>query len=181
MRKLEEETETVILGNCKTIFVDSEKSISEIINNSTAELKNTVKATKWMMAKNLIYSFATTIVLLAGAIGGCLYIQNYKDGTKIAEAKAVEALAEERAKLEKELIAKKKEIELDAISIYKESDGYREDACKLVASNITKLDYLHYMYIYIKSDDIKQYKGIKDFYNNFLTEGHKQYKKIYSK
>ena len=61
-----------------------------------------------MIGKNLLFSFVASIVLLAAAIGGYLYIQNYRDGTKIAEAKAIEALATEREKLNNELAAKKK-------------------------------------------------------------------------
>lgn len=119
-----------------------------------------------MIYKNLLFSFIASIVLLAAAICGYLFVQNYRDGTKIAQAKAVEALAEERARIEQE-----------AVASYKKSDSYREDACKLVASNINKIDCLHYMYIYIKSDDIKAYPEVKSFYNDFLKRGHEQYKR----
>lgn len=118
-----------------------------------------------MIVKNLLLSFAASIVLIAGSIGGLLYVQNYKDGTEIARAKAIETLASEREK-----------IEVEAVKVYKASDDYREDACKLVAENITKVDCLHYMYVYIRSEDIKKYAPIKSFYNEVLKEANKQYK-----
>lgn len=158
------------------------------MESSTDGLKDATKTAERMMGKNLLFNFISSIVLLAAAIGGYLYVQNYRDGTKIAEAKAVEALAEERVKFEAEMKeslrkmnieidSKKKQIEQNAIESYKGSDLYREDACKLVASNLSKVDCLHYMYTYIKSDDIKVYPEIKSFYNDFLKRGHEQYKR----
>lgn len=131
-----------------------------------------------MIGKNLLLNFVCSLILLCAGIAGCLYIQNYRDGTKIAELKAIEALEKEREKIDNELAFKKKQIELNAISSYKQSDSYREDACKLVASNICKVDYLQYMYTYIKSDDINRYPEVKRFYNDFLKRGHEEYKKI---
>ena len=54
-----------------------------------------------------------------GGVGGTLYVQNYRDGTAIAKAKAKEALAAEKENI---------------IQSYKESRRFREDACKEVAN-----------------------------------------------
>lgn len=178
LSKLRKENQEDIVDKCTSLFKQAEKKISQVVNDTTNDFKNAAKMAEKMIGKNLLFSFVASIVLLAAAIGGYLYIQNYRDGTKIAEAKAIEALATEREKLNNELAAKKKQIEQNAILSYKESDSYREDACKLVASNIGKIDCLHYMYTYIKSDDIKKYPEVKSFYNNFLKRGNEQYKKI---
>ena len=188
LNKLRKENQEGIVDNCEKLFNDAEYKISEVVENTTSDFRSATNAAERMVGKNLLSSFVMTLVLLAAAIGGYLYVQNYKDGTKIAETKAVEALALERAKfdeeieiawmkLDDEIESKKKQIEQEAISEYKNSVLYREDACKLVASNISKVDYLHYMYIYIKSDDIKKYSEVKSFYNDFIKRGHEQYKR----
>ena len=168
-----------IADKCSKLFYDAENKISQVVENTTADFKSATKIAKRMVGKNLFFSFVVSLVLLAAAIGGFLYVQNYRDGTKIAEAKAVEALAEEREKFRKEIATTKNQIEQEAILAYKGSSSYREDACKLVASNISKIDFLHYMYIYIKSDDIEKYPEIKRFYNDFLKRGYEQYKRNY--
>lgn len=152
------------------MFENAKNKITNAVENTTSDFKEATKIAKKMIGKNLLFSFLSSLVLLAAALGGYLYIQNYRDGTKIAEAKAVEALAEA-----------KKKIEQEAVAAYKSSDAYREDACKLVASNISKIDCLHYMYIYIKSDDIKKYPAVKSLYDDLLVVGHKEYKKMYRK
>lgn len=148
------------------------------MERTTCNFKKASKLAEKMIGKNLLLNFVCSLILLCAGIAGCLYIQNYRDGTKIAELKAIEALEKEREKIDNELAFKKKQIELNAISSYKQSDSYREDACKLVASNICKVDYLQYMYTYIKSDDINRYPEVKRFYNDFLKRGHEEYKKI---
>lgn len=178
LNKFQKANQEAIADRCASLFEQAEKEIFRVVDDTTNDFKNAAKMAEKMIGKNLLFSFVSSIVLLATAIGGYLYVQNYRDGTKIAEAKAVEALATEREKLNNELAAKKKQIEQNAIVAYKNSDSYREDACKLVASNIIKLDCIHYMYTYIKSEDIKKIPELKSFYNDFLKRGNEQHKKV---
>ena len=165
LRSLKQDAGMAIADKCELYFKNSELSIQKILNKFTGQLKVATGLASKLMLKNLLLSFAASFILLVGAIGGLLYIQNYKDGTQIAEQKAEETLASER-----------KKIEQDAIEAYKKSGDYKEDACKLVAENITKLEYLHYLHKYIRSDDIKSHIEVRDFYNSLLKEGNKQYK-----
>lgn len=180
-----------IIDKCTELFEDTESRISEIVENTTDDFISVTNEAGKLIVKNLLFNFVTSLVLLAVAIGGYLYVQNYRDGTKIAEAKAVEALAEERAKfdeemkiertkLENEIAVEKALIARNAVVSYKNSESYREDACRFVASNICNIYCLQYMYIYIKSDDIKKYPELKSFYNDFIKRGYKEYKKNYS-
>ena len=176
-----------IIDKCTELFEGAERRISEIVENTSDDFRSATNAAGKLIVKNLLFNFVTSLVLVAVAIGGYIYVQNYRDGTRIAEAKAVEALAEERekfademeierTKLENEIALKKRLIERNAVASYKDSESYREDACRFVASNIRKIDCLHYMYIYTKADDIKAYPEIRSFYNDFLKKGHEQYK-----
>ncbi|WP_298534645.1 hypothetical protein [uncultured Treponema sp.] len=180
-----------ITDKCKKLFEGAESRISEIVENTSDDFRSAANAAGKLIVKNLLFNFVTSLVLVAVAIGGYIYVQNYRDGTRIAEAKAVEALAEERAKfademeiertkLENEIALKKRLIEQNAIASYKNSESYREDACRFVASNICNIYCLQYMYIYIKSNDIKKYPELKSFYNDFIKRGYKEYKKNYS-
>lgn len=177
LNKLVNENQKDTISANKRLFENAEKQIVDAVESTTSNFKKASKLAERMIGKNLLFNFVCALVLLCVGIAGCLYVQSYRDGTKIAETKAVEALVKEREKLDNELAFKKKQIELNAIASYKHSDSYREDACKLVASNIGRTDCLHYMYIYIKSDDINRYPEVKRFYTDFLKRGHKQYKK----
>lgn len=114
-----------IVDNCEKLFGGVESKISKIVKTTTTDFRIATKAAERMIGKNILFSFVMSLVLLAAAMGGYLFAQNYRDGTKIAEAKAVEALAEERAKFEAEIKATKKQIEQNAIASYKKSDSYR--------------------------------------------------------
>ncbi len=177
MNKVQIENQKNIVSANKRIFENTGRQIIDVVESTTINFEKASKLTDRLNGKNLLSNFVCALVLLGAAIGGYRYVQNYRDGTKIAERKAVEALVKEREKLENELAFKKEQIELNAISSYKQSASYREDACKLVASNISKLDCIHYMYIYIKSEDIKKYSAVRTFYNDFLLDGNREYKK----
>ena len=136
MNNLQNQSQKNIVFATKRFFEDAEKQIVEVVDKTTCNFKKSSKLAERMIGKNLLLNFVCSLVLLCSGIAGCLYVLNYSDGTKIAEAKAVEALVKEREKLDNEFAFKKKQIELNAIASYKQSDSYREDACKLVASNI---------------------------------------------
>lgn len=65
-------------------------------------------------------------------------------------------------------------IQKKAIEDYKQTQSFREDACKEVAQSITKLTTLHFLNKYIKSSDIEKYR-LQTFYE-FVKDGDKEYK-----
>ncbi len=178
-----------IPASCNKIVSSAKATIKDTINESITDLKTTTKIIKRNIVKNLLFNFICAIVLVGFACFGVLYIQNYRDGSKIAEAKAMEALAEERSKFEKEMVdaqknleaelyVQKTKIENDAILNYKNSEQYIEDSCKNVAENIKKLKYINYLNTYVRKEDIKTYPALKNFYQDFIKEGALEYKKM---
>ena len=111
--------EKQINDDCKHLFENAEKSVIAVFNKNAATFNNASKVSLKLICKNLLVNFLVSIVLLAAATGGILFVQNYKDGTKIAKEKAIEVLAKE-----KETIGK------DAINLYKKSSEFREDATR---------------------------------------------------
>lgn len=99
-----------------------------------------------------------------GGVGGTLYVQNYRDGTAIAKAKAKEALAAEKENI---------------IQSYKESRRFREDACKEVAANMSYIDTGYYLYKNMRSKDINKYPDLGKFYSSFLKSSYDDYVKKY--
>lgn len=167
-----------IPASCNKIVSSAKANIKDAINESITDLKTTTKIIKRNIVRNLLSNFIGAIVLVGFACFGVLYIQNYRDGSAIAEAKAVEALAEERSKMESELYAKQIKIENDAILNYKNSEQFIEDSCKNVAENIKKLKYINYLNTYVRKEDIKTYPALKNFYQDFIKEGALEYKKM---
>ena len=98
-----------IVADCNSLFKKVENRISEIIDKTSEKFKGVKKAAEKMIGKNLLFNFVCAIVLFVAVNCFHVYIQNYRDGTEIAEAKAVEALAEERAKFESEILAESQE------------------------------------------------------------------------
>ena len=188
LSNLTQTAENDIPASCNEIVSSAKANIKDSINESITDLKTATKMVKRNIVRNLLLNFICAIVLVGFACFGILYIQNYRDGSKIAEAKAVEALAEERSKFEKEMVDVKKnleaelyvqktKIENDAVLNYKNSEQFIEDSCKNVAENIKYLNYLNYLNIYIRSEDIKKYPSIKAFYQDFIKVGALEYKK----
>lgn len=148
-----------------------------MIDKTSEKFEGVKNGAEKIIGKNLLFNFICAIVLFVAVSCFYVYIQNYRDGTEIAEAKAVEALAEERAKFEAEMLAERAKIQQEAVADYKKTALYREEACKYVASNIKNLECMNYMYTYIKSADIENYPAVRDFYNNFLKQANDHYRK----
>lgn len=176
MHRLKKENQEVIVDDCKTLFQNAEKTIAGIIVHTTNRFKDASKAAEKIVLKNLILNFVCSIVLVAGTIAGYLYVQNYRDGTKIAEAKAVEALEEERTKLENEFDLKKKEIETAAVKAYKNSNDFVIDGATYVANNFYQLRILETFYLEMPIEQKKKL-GL----HNWLIECHKEYRQKYGK
>lgn len=185
---MKEKSQEDIHANCELIISSAKEEIQEAINESTSDLHEATRTIRNNSTHNSLLNFVCAIIVLLAAICGLTYAQNYRDGTAIAEAKAVEALAAEREKFEEEmkierynlkteLAQERDQIEEDAINEYKESNVFREDASKFVAYNITTLDVGYYLYTYTKSEDIKSWPQIKEFYNKFLKGSYNEYKK----
>lgn len=170
LNKFQKETLMAIVGKCSKLFDSAEKNISETVISTTKDFNRSTKVVKKLIGKNLLFSFVAAIVLVVTTIGGYALVQNYKGGTKMAKAKAMEVLSAEQAKIEQ-----------NAVEAYKNSVLYKEDACKVVAGNISKLEFIHYLYVFIRSEDIEKYPAISSFYNNYLSEGNKEYKEMYGK
>ena len=189
LNNLTQATQKDIPASCNKIVSSAKANIKDAINESITDLKTTTKIIKRNIVRNLLSNFIGAIVLVGFACFGVLYIQNYRDGSKIAEAKAMEALAEERSKFEKEMVdaqknleaelyVQKTKIENDAILNYKNSEQFIEDSCKNVAENIKKLKYINYLNTYVRKEDIKTYPALKNFYQDFIKEGALEYKKM---
>lgn len=151
--------------NCKKLFESAEESVTEVIQKNIASLDKSAKKLSRISIRNIFGNFFSSIVLVALIIFATIYAYNFRDGTKIAEAKAAEALAEEKERIGNE-----------AVEAYKKSSEYGEDACKFVAENISYIECGYYLYKYMRSNDIKKYPQIENFYKNYLKEGYKQYK-----
>ncbi len=162
---------------CKNLLENAEKKVSKAINDNVLQLNQAVTLVKKNYKKNLLYNFLVVIVLLIFSIAGITYFQNYRDGISIARQKAEEVLETERLRLENELSEKENQIEQNAVITYKNSKAFREDSCKFVANNITKLECGYYLFKYTKSEDIKKWPQIKFFYKNFLEDSYIDYKK----
>lgn len=186
INSLRQELPKVSIDNCKKITENACDAIEKKIDENTNKLDEATSELTDKRYHYVFFSFVLSIILVAASFFGLLYLQNYRDGMAIAEAKAEEVLADERMKFENEMEAArnklandmqliKTQIENDAVLTYVNSKKYREDACKLVASNISNLDVCYYLYIYTKSKDIEKYKQIKAFYYDYLKSGYQQY------
>lgn len=166
--------------------------IKKVIHENVIELNNATAKVAKSSGKNLLFNFACAIILTVAAICAYVYAQNYRDGTAIAEAKAVEALAAERAKFAKEMEDEKVAMEIEfsnredkireeAVADYKKSTAFREDSCKHVAQTIAKLDTGYYLHKYLRSDDLKEWKDLKKFDDTYLKDSWNQYRESQKK
>ncbi len=186
--KLKTETQEAVEGSLET----ATDEIKKVIHENVIELNNATAKVAKSSGKNLLFNFACAIILTVAAICAYVYAQNYRDGTAIAEAKAVEALAAERAKFAKEMEDEKVAMEIEfsnredkireeAVESYKKTEQFREEACKEVALNIRYTNTEYYLYKYIRSTDLNEYSELNTFYNSFLKRGWNQYKKSQKK
>ena len=182
------ETQEAVEGSLET----ATDEIKKVIHENVIELNNATAKVAKSSGKNLLFNFACAIILTVAAICAYVYAQNYRDGTAIAEAKAVEALATERAKFAKEMEDEKVAMEIEfsnredkireeAVESYKKTEQFREEACKEVALNIRYTNTEYYLYKYIRSTDLNEYSELNTFYNSFLKRGWNQYKKSQKK
>lgn len=189
INQIKKQTKEDIKDSCSEIVTTAKEEIQKAIDESTSDLHEATVTVRNNSTKNTLLNFVCAIVLCVAATCGITYAQNYRDGTAIAEAKSVEALAAERAKFAEEMKTEKlnlktklaqerNRIEENAINDYKASIVFREDASKFVAYNITKLDVGYYLYTYTKSEDIKNWKEIKTFYKEYLKGSFDEYKKM---
>lgn len=135
------------------------------VGQSTKNLDSITKIIKKTLVRNLLGTFLCAIIIVIGSICFLTYSQNYKDGTAIAEAKAVEALNSERERIGRE-----------AINSYKASNNFIEDSCKSVAENIGTLEYMYFLNSYIPSKQKEKYPAVKKFCNEYLVFGASQYR-----
>lgn len=186
--KLKKETQEAVECSLET----ATDEIKKVIHKNVFELNNATAKVAKSSGKNLLFNFVCAIILTVAAICAYVYAQNYRDGTAIAEAKAVEALAAERAKFAKEMEDERAEMEIEfsdreeeireeAVESYKKTDKFREDACKEVALNIRYTSTEYYLYKYMRSIDLDEYSELNTFYNSFLNKGWNQYKKSQKK
>ena len=184
---MKEKSQEDIHANCDQIISSAKEEIQKAINESTSDLHEATRTIRSKSTHNSLLNFVCAIIVLVAAICGLTYAQNYRDGTAIAEAKAVEALAAEREKFEEEMKTAKADFEIelysqriqlknDAVLEYKESSQFTEDSCKNVAEHITKIAYLYYLNNYIHSEDIENYAELKSFYNDFIKRGANVYR-----
>lgn len=142
------------------------KDINKKLSGSVAQVLTASQNLEFKSRKNIFYSAGLTLLLLLVAVGGILFVWKWHDGTKIAEMR-----------IEKMLEAEKEDIKKKAVADYKASSEFREDACREVAENISKLDTLHYLNKYIKSSTVNDYPALKTFYKDFIKSGDEEYKK----
>lgn len=142
------------------------KDINKKLSGSVGQVLTASQNLEFKSRKNIFYSAGLTLLLLLVAVGGILFVWKWHDGTKIAEMR-----------IEKMLEAEKEDIKKKAVADYKASSEFREDACREVAENISKLDTLHYLNKYIKSSTVNDYPALKTFYKDFIKSGDEQYKK----
>ena len=142
------------------------KDISKKLNLSVSEVLTAAQNLRIKSRKNIFYSAGLTLLLLLVAVGGILFVWKWHDGTKIAEMRIEKMLESERADIQKK-----------AVEDYRNSYQFREDACREVSENISKLDTLHYLNKYIKSSTVSEYPALKSFYKDFIKSGDEQYKK----
>lgn len=157
--------------------------IETAVNKSSAKLDEAASRLNLFTVKNILLNFVIAIVLTGVSIAAFMYAQNYRDGTKIAEEKAVEALAAERSKLEEEfeiergklledLVRQRRQIEKDAVAEYKSSNDFVIDGATYVANNIYDWPVLETLY---QEMPIKKKKDLKLY--DILNDAHKEYKK----
>lgn len=135
------------------------------VGQSTKNLDSITKIIKKTLVRNLLSTFLLAIIVVISSICFLTYSENYKDGTAIAEAKAVEALNSERERIGRE-----------AINSYKASNNFIEDACKSVAENIGTLEYMYFLNSYIPGKQKEKYPAVKKFCNEYLVFGASQYR-----
>lgn len=141
------------------------KNIDKKLGGTVSKIYTASQNLEFKSRKNIFYSAGLTLLLLLVAVGGILFVWKWHDGTKIAEMRI-----EKMLEVEKDVIKKK------AVADYKNSNQFREDACKEVAENIQKLNTLHYLNQYIKSSTVNEYPALKTFYKDFIKSGAEEYK-----
>lgn len=141
------------------------KDINKKLSGSVSQVLTASQNLEFKSRKNIFYSAGLTLLLLLVAVGGILFVLKWHDGTKIAEMRIEKMLESERADIQKK-----------AVEDYRNSYQFREDACREVSENISKLDTLHYLNKYIKSSTVNEYPALKTFYKDFIKQGAEQYK-----
>ena len=165
VEKLETQTKTYLESECNSIVSTTKNEMLKAVGQSTKNLDLITKIIKKTLVRNLLGTFLCAIIVVISSICFLTYFQNYKDGTAIAEAKAVEALNSERERIGRE-----------AINSYKASNQFTEDSCKSVAENIGTLEYMYFLNSYIPSKQKEKYPAVKKFCNEYLVFGASQYR-----
>jgi len=185
-KSLNEQTET----NCKKIIDDTEEKINDVFRYNFGSLNKAVKNFKKGRFIDLLWSFASCIILTVFIFLAVNYSFAYIKGINKARSEAIEILEEEREKIKEEAIeeyklseqflkdanGKRADIKKREIEAYKNSDDYLEDACKLVAQNIQYTNCLYYLHKYMQSSTLNEYPKLKRFDDEYLKGGWQQYK-----